>query len=247
MRWRRSGILAVVCIASLALGCASNGSTTTASTPAESPATTAGLGVGSVLASALYAPVKIVYATAGAIVGGVAWIFTGGDSDTAMSIFQPSMAGDYVITPDHLRDPGSIEFIGERYEAATANLAAVSAPPPTGAGSCTGSSLVRFAWNEATLAAPARSDLDQMARELGRCPEQRLRIEGHADATGESEHNQELSQRRAVAVKDYLEERGVARSRISAAGLGTSNPVSTNATREGRAANRRAEIALLSR
>ena len=97
--------------------------------PSENPGTTAGLGLGSVLATALYAPVKIVYATGGAVVGGLAWIFTGGNTDAAMAIFRPSMAGDYVVTPEHLCNPRSIEFIGKAQEPAQAKQPDVSAPP----------------------------------------------------------------------------------------------------------------------
>lgn len=70
----------------------------------------------------------------------------------------------------------------------------------------------------------------------------RLTIEGHADATGEPEINQPLSEQRALAVKKYLESKGVSPDRLEARGLGTSQPVDTNDTDEGRAKNRRVEF-----
>jgi hypothetical protein len=243
---RASALCAIVCVAGLALACASNG-VRAVNAPTESPGTGAGLGVGSVLASALYAPVKIVYAAGGAIVGSFAWILTGGNTDAAMSIYRPSMTGDYVLTAEHLRDPGSIAFIGGSHSPATADIAAVSAAPPSGVQLCTGRSSVHFATGSATLDAAAQRELEGVARELQRCPEQPVRILGYADGTGESGRNRDLSRQRAVAVERYLVARGVGRARLSASGLGTSNPVSSNTTAKGRAENRRAEIALQSR
>lgn len=79
---------------------------------ADSAAKEAGLGLASALASVLYAPVKIVYATGGLLVGGLAFAFSGGDSDVAKVVISPSVRGDYVITPAQLRGEKSIEFIG---------------------------------------------------------------------------------------------------------------------------------------
>jgi len=72
----------------------------------------AGLGVGSFFASVLYAPVKIVYATGGLVVGGLAYLVTAGDGDAAKTILVPSTLGDYVVTPNQLRGEEKIEFIG---------------------------------------------------------------------------------------------------------------------------------------
>ncbi len=79
---------------------------------ADSAAKEAGLGLASALVSVLYAPVKIVYATGGLLVGGLAFAFSGGDSDVAKVVISPSVRGDYVITPAQLRGEKSIEFIG---------------------------------------------------------------------------------------------------------------------------------------
>lgn len=66
-----------------------------------------------------------------------------------------------------------------------------------------------------------------------------LVIEGHTDSTGTTEHNQQLSQRRAAAVVTYLTGRGIAASRLSSVGKGEAEPVEDNATPAGRAGNRR--------
>ncbi|MGH0035550.1 MAG: hypothetical protein ACQGVK_11050 [Myxococcota bacterium] len=71
-----------------------------------------GLGFGSALATVVYAPVKLVYATGGLIVGGLAWAFSGGDSEVAAVVFTPSLRGTYVLTPEHLKGKERIEFFG---------------------------------------------------------------------------------------------------------------------------------------
>nr|WP_316654926.1 OmpA family protein [uncultured Gellertiella sp.] len=67
-------------------------------------------------------------------------------------------------------------------------------------------------------------------------------INGHTDSTGSLAHNQDLSERRAQAVAEYLGGQGVEQRRISAVGFGPSRPVASNASEAGRAQNRRVEI-----
>jgi OOP family OmpA-OmpF porin len=69
-------------------------------------------------------------------------------------------------------------------------------------------------------------------------------ITGYTDTTGSDAKNQELSEERASAVKDYLESKGVTAGRISAVGSSDSNPVAANNTKSGRQQNRRVEISL---
>lgn len=69
---------------------------------AEGPWKEAGLGVASVLGSAIYSPVKVTYAALGAVAGGVTWVVTGGNTEFAQKIWEPSLRGDYVITPQTL-------------------------------------------------------------------------------------------------------------------------------------------------
>ena len=65
---------------------------------------------------------------------------------------------------------------------------------------------------------------------------------GHTDSDGTEEYNQALSERRAQAVRDYMVSEGVDASIIDVSGQGESNPVASNATKEGRAENRRVDI-----
>ena len=70
----------------------------------------------------------------------------------------------------------------------------------------------------------------------------RFMVEGHTDNTGTVAANNELSLRRAIAVRDYLISQGVAASSTDVAGLSSSQPAADNTTADGRARNRRVEI-----
>ena len=82
--------------------------------PAVIEASPAGAGVqaGAFLASILYFPMKTAYAVVGAVVGGLSYGFSGGNIQTAASIWVPSLYGTYLITPEHLTGQRPIRFIG---------------------------------------------------------------------------------------------------------------------------------------
>ncbi|GKT18156.1 OmpA family protein [Acidovorax sp. SUPP2522] len=103
---------------------------------------------------------------------------------------------------------------------------------------------VLFAFNKADLSAQAGPRLDKLANFLKQFPERKLLIEGYTDSVGSDSYNQELSERRAQAVRDALVQRGVDTSRITARGYGKSYPVAENGSPEGRAMNRRVEIVI---
>jgi outer membrane protein OmpA-like peptidoglycan-associated protein len=84
--------------------------------------------------------------------------------------------------------------------------------------------------------------LDEIGRNLD--ANVRVTVVGHTDSTGSDQINDPLSRERALAVRDYLGARGVSSSRISIAGRGSHEPVASNDTEQGRAANRRVEIFL---
>lgn len=73
-------------------------------------------------------------------------------------------------------------------------------------------------------------------------PSSRIVITGHTDKSGPESYNIELSQRRAEVVKLYLMRKGISASRITADGLGSSQPIADNSTPEGRQQNRRTEV-----
>ena len=75
-------------------------------------------------------------------------------------------------------------------------------------------------------------------------PKSNFSIEGHTDSVGSKSLNQKLSEKRANAVKDYLVENGIEAGRLTAYGFGEDYPIDSNATRAGRANNRRVEVKL---
>lgn len=101
---------------------------------------------------------------------------------------------------------------------------------------------VLFPSNRNELLPTARSRLNDVAEALKIEPEREITIEGHTDNQGATDHNIELSQRRADSVRMYLISRGVPADKIQAVGLGPARPVADNRTAEGRANNRRVEI-----
>ena len=84
------------------------------------------------------------------------------------------------------------------------------------------------------------SDVGELAEFLKRFDDIQVDVEGHTDNSGPEEYNQNLSERRAQAVVDLLvNQHGIGADRLRAVGYGESQPVADNATREGRAENRR--------
>jgi outer membrane protein OmpA-like peptidoglycan-associated protein len=102
---------------------------------------------------------------------------------------------------------------------------------------------VLFASNHADLLPTAQVKLNEVALALTRQDaESKIVVEGHTDSQGQPEYNQDLSQRRAQSVRDYLVSRGIAADRVTAQGFGLTRPIADNASAEGRANNRRVEI-----
>jgi len=75
-------------------------------------------------------------------------------------------------------------------------------------------------------------------------PTLKLQVEGHTDAIGSDDYNQQLSEARAEAVRDYLIQQGISQNEITARGLGKTQPIASNDTPEGRQQNRRVELVL---
>jgi outer membrane protein OmpA-like peptidoglycan-associated protein len=75
-------------------------------------------------------------------------------------------------------------------------------------------------------------------------PTLHLQVEGHTDSVGTDEYNQNLSEHRAEAVRDYLVQQGIAANSVDARGFGKTQPIASNETAEGRQQNRRVELVL---
>ena len=104
---------------------------------------------------------------------------------------------------------------------------------------------VNFDFDKAEIRGDAAVILDEAASILNRTRGVGVRVEGHTDSTGPAAYNQNLSERRAAAVKRYLVERGVSASRLQTVGMGENNPIASNDTRDGRSVNRRVELQVL--
>ncbi len=102
---------------------------------------------------------------------------------------------------------------------------------------------VLFASAKADLLPSAQLKLNMVADALTQQdPDAKMVVEGHTDSQGGSGYNQELSQRRAQSVRDYLVSRGIAADRVTSQGFGSSRSIADNKSAEGRANNRRVEI-----
>jgi outer membrane protein OmpA-like peptidoglycan-associated protein len=101
---------------------------------------------------------------------------------------------------------------------------------------------VNFALNSANLTSEAKANLDKVADVFVEFPDTELMLEGHTDSTGDAGYNMTLSTKRANAVADYLNNKGVTKSRITVKGLGETAPRFENDSKEGQAKNRRVEI-----
>jgi len=105
---------------------------------------------------------------------------------------------------------------------------------------------VYFRANTETIDARSHGLLDDIARVLRDHPEIRqLQVEGHTDDSGDIPADLSLSQRRADEVVRYLTKKGVAASRLKPRGLGSTQPLQSNDTAEGRAANRRVQFVIV--
>ncbi len=102
---------------------------------------------------------------------------------------------------------------------------------------------VLFASAKAELLPEAVIKLNTVAEALTQQdPDSKMVVEGHTDSQGAAGYNQDLSQRRAEAVRSHLVSRGIAADRITAQGFGLTRPIADNTSTEGRANNRRVEI-----
>lgn len=104
---------------------------------------------------------------------------------------------------------------------------------------------ILFDVDKAALRPEAETDLDKLSVILNKYNETDILIEGHTDATGSEEHNLDLSRERAQSVANYLASDEVNPTRFTIMGYGESQPVASNASSEGRQANRRVEVAIM--
>ena len=103
---------------------------------------------------------------------------------------------------------------------------------------------VLFDTGKYTLRPLAREKLAKVAGIVSGHPGLRLDVEGHTDSTGGDDYNQQLSEERGAAVRDYLTQQGMALDSVTTKGFGKTQPVASNDTAEGRQQNRRVELVI---
>jgi OOP family OmpA-OmpF porin len=131
-----------------------------------------------------------------------------------------------------------------------ATVAPQPAPAPVSAATC--QKLLRtlmtdgriaFEKDDAAIKPEATGLLERIAVVIGRCPEATIEVAGHTDAAGSDSFNQDLSERRATAVVEYLVRDGaIPAARLKPVGFGASKPLASNDTEDGKARNRRIEF-----
>tara|TARA_R110002020_G_scaffold21009_6_gene71375 strand:- start:32025 stop:32717 length:693 start_codon:yes stop_codon:yes gene_type:complete len=107
------------------------------------------------------------------------------------------------------------------------------------------SSGVYFDTNKFEIKGQSATTLDKLAGIFKEYPDSNVLVEGHTDSAGADDYNMGLSQRRARAVTDYLVGQGLSSARFTTKWYGEAQPREDNATAEGRAKNRRVELAIV--
>lgn len=106
-------------------------------------------------------------------------------------------------------------------------------------------SSITFATNSADLNGQFYNALGGVAMVLKEYNKTVIEVAGHTDSTGSDQYNQQLSERRAASVANYLVGQGITQQRLMTVGAGESRPVASNDTEAGRAQNRRVEMTIV--
>jgi outer membrane protein OmpA-like peptidoglycan-associated protein len=104
---------------------------------------------------------------------------------------------------------------------------------------------ILFAYDRADLESEARLNLTRLATILNKYDDTDILLEGHTDSDGSADYNLGLSRRRAQSVNDFLTGLEVDPARFTVKGYGEEQPIASNDTPDGRALNRRVEVAIM--
>ncbi|MFA6056145.1 MAG: OmpA family protein [Thermodesulfovibrionales bacterium] len=146
--------------------------------------------------------------------------------------------------------PYMAQVSGPGGSAMCSTTVSVTPPPPPPAPTVMDRMIIHinFDFNKSVIRNIDKAEMQRAINFVRKYPVAQITVEGHTDNIGTEKYNQSLSERRAEAVKKYLvKEGGIDETKISTIGYGKSKPVTLNDTAEGRAANRRAEILVLSK
>ena len=105
---------------------------------------------------------------------------------------------------------------------------------------------VHFDFDRSNVGADDAAILDEKLAVLQRNPDLRIRVTGHCDERGSDEYNLALGNRRALAAKRYLTDRGIAESRIATSSMGEERPIAMGANEGAWGQNRRDEFTIIS-
>ena len=176
-------------------------------------------------------------AAAGAILGAGAGTLAGGDDGrnaaigAAVGAIAGAAAGKYMDEQERkLREQTAGTGIGVERQGDQ-----IALTMPSG---------ITFDVNSATIKPDFYTTLNQVSSTLVEYPSTAVDVVGHASSDGPDDYNMQLSQKRALSVRDYLVAQVVSDIRIRAIGMGETQPIADNSTEEGRKANRRVEIIL---
>ncbi len=161
----------------------------------------------------------------------------------------PSDSGRHAIAPPVAPIPPA-QLTPEPSSIAPAGEAARSAETPRrqsepGTSKITLDTDAYFDFDKAILKPEGKRRLEALAAHLTNINLEVVVATGHTDATGSDTYNQRLSERRALTVKRYLVQKGIAGGRIFTEGKGEKQPVASNSTRAGRAQNRRVDVEMV--
>lgn len=104
---------------------------------------------------------------------------------------------------------------------------------------------ILFETNNATLLPVSYSELNILVDYLNKNPTVTIEVSGHTDNLGSENHNKILSEKRAKAIVNFLTGKSIEISRITYKGYGSSKPIATNETEEGKSQNRRVEFTII--
>ncbi len=174
----------------------------------------AGAGVGAILGQAIGRNTKstMIGAGIGAVLGGVAGNQMGAYMDRQEQELRNVMASSDAASISRSQDVLTATFKGEAF----------------------------FNNNSAVLLPGGVAEMSRIAGVLNRYNQTQIEVGGHTDSTGSEQYNQQLSERRAEAVKNALVQQGVNPARIRTVGYGESRPISSD-----NAMNRRVEITII--
>jgi OOP family OmpA-OmpF porin len=193
----------------------------------------------------------VIFAASSAFVAGAAIAHEGGTANEAYvgdssKHYITDSAGRCVYTSSWTKELATKECNPELFPE-EAEVPAAPAPPPMPAyEKHTVSATALFDFDKSVLKPAGKEAIHGIDEDIKGSTTKVLSVDvvGHTDSVGTEEYNQELSVRRANAVKEYMVSEGIDPGLVNVKGMGEADPVASNATAEGRAKNRRVEISV---